>query len=72
MNIQGNHKSIRKFVVDVLPDVYRSVSQDTRKDSQKNKVLPLNTRVKLSAEITYTCDVCDKKYISNHNAVRFT
>ena len=63
MNIQGNHKSIRKFVIDVLPDIYRDVSEDSRPSTQRSNLLPLNTRVKLAAEITYTCDVCDKKYI---------
>ena len=63
MNIQGNHKCIRKFVIDVLPEIYRAVSEETQIGTQRNNFLPLNTRVKLSAEITYTCDVCDKRYV---------
>ena len=63
MNIQGNQKSIRKFVIDVLPEVYKAVSEASRIETQKSSILPLNTRVRLSAEITYSCDVCDKKYV---------
>ena len=63
MNIQGNQKGIRKFVIDVLPDLYRAVSEGTQIETQRSNFLPLNTRVKLSAETTYSCDLCDKKYI---------
>ena len=63
MNIQGNQRSIRKFVIDVLPEIYRAVSEGSHIGAQKRNALPLNTRVKLSAETTYTCDICDKKYI---------
>ena len=63
MNIQGNQKSIRKFVIDVLPEIYRAVSEALHIEVQRRNALPLNTRVKLSAETTYTCDICDKKYI---------
>ena len=29
----------------------------------RSELLPLNTRVKSSAETTYSCDVCGKKYV---------
>ena len=64
MNIQGNHSSIRKFVIDVLPDIYKKVCENTpSRKALRNENLPINARVKLSAETTYTCDVCGKKYI---------
>ena len=47
----------------MLPDIYRAVSEASHIEAQRRNVLPLNTRVKLSAETTYTCDICDKKYI---------
>ena len=63
MNIQGNQKCIRKFVIDVMPELYREVSEGAQIETQRSNLLPLNTRVKLSAETTYSCDVCAKKYI---------
>ena len=47
----------------MLPEIYRAVSEYSRTGAHRNNMLPLNTRVKLSAEISYTCDMCDKKYI---------
>ena len=63
MNIQGSHSIIRKFVIDVLPDIYREVSKGSPHGSAQKEVLPLNARIKLAAEVTYTCDVCEKKYV---------
>ena len=64
MNIQGNHNSIRMFVLDVLPKIYKKVCEDAQNGKAlRSEMLPLNVRVKLSAETTYSCDVCGKKYI---------
>ena len=64
MNIQGHHSTIRKFVLDVLPNIYKKVCEDAQDGTAlRSEVLPLNVRVKLSAETTYACDVCGKKYI---------
>ena len=54
MNIQGNQRSIRKFVIDVLPDIYKKVCQDSSiGKALRSDGLTLNARVKLSAETTY-------------------
>ena len=64
MNIQGHHGTIRKFVLDVLPNIYKKVCEDAQNGKAlRSELLPLNARVKLSAETTYSCDVCGKKYV---------
>ena len=61
MNIQGNQRSIRKFVIDVLPEIYRDICENS--SAEKIHRLPLNAKMKLSGETVYSCEVCDKKYI---------
>ena len=59
MNIQGTHGCIRLFVLNQLPDIYKKVSERYKLKLLENVTkLPLSARMKLSAETTYTCDVC--------------
>ena len=62
MNIQGNHTCIRTFVLNNLPELYKKVTEmsDTIYSVPE---IPINARIKLSAETIFTCDVCGKTYV---------
>ena len=60
MNVQGNIDAVKKFVLDILPQIYRNVN-DAASKRGKTKV-PVATRIKNSA--TYSCDECSKTYSS--------
>ena len=66
MNIQGNQEVIKQFVFNLLPDIYSKICEiyeiQNNRELESSK-LPLNARIKLSSETTYTCDVCEKTYI---------
>ena len=64
INIQGNHSYIREFVLNELPNIYRSVSEYSQVNSVQNtSKLPVNARIKLATDTIYTCDVCAKTYV---------
>ena len=64
MNIQGNHISIRKFVLDILPEIYKKVSGIQHQlQSEGVKKVPVNAKVKLSGETVCYCEVCPKTYV---------
>ena len=68
MNIQGNHICIRKFVLSVLPVIYKSIRDSIPVLMQeKIRKVPLNAKVKLSGETVYTCEVCPKTYVRKSN-----
>ena len=57
MNIQGDHQCIRKFVLDILPEIYRTVKEfleNVPVDAPK-----LNVVEDLS---TNKCDICSRVY----------
>ena len=60
MNVQGNLDSVKKFVLDILPEIYKNVSDAATKKTKAK--LPISTRVKNST--TYPCDECNKTYSS--------
>ena len=49
MNIQGNHSSIRKFVINILPEIYKGVCLLSNKIVSPMKVnkVPLKAKVKI-------------------------
>ena len=61
LNIQGKHIYLRKFVMEILPDVYKDVCGDV--PSIEMEKLAINARVRLSGETIFTCDICEKKYV---------
>ena len=64
MNIQGHHNSIRKFVFNILPELYSKVrSIPTSIQSEKSKKVPINAKVRLSGETVFSCEVCPKTYV---------
>ena len=64
MNVQGNHISIRKFVLDVLPEIYKKVRNiPNQLQSEGLKKVPVNAKVKLSGETIFSCEVCPKTYV---------
>ena len=64
MNIQGNHNCIRKFVLNILPELYSKVRNiPSLLQSEKTKKVPINAKVKLSGETVFSCEVCPKTYI---------
>ena len=64
INIQGNHISIRKFVLDILPEIYKKVSGIQHQlQSEGVKKVPVNAKVKLSGETVFSCEVCSKTYV---------
>ena len=64
MNIQGNHISIRKYVFNILPDIYNKVRNIPNKIQLEGvKRVPVNAKVKLSGETVFSCEVCDKTYV---------
>ena len=64
MNIQGKQTCLRKFVMEILPDIYRDVTGGvTSSESNKIEKVPISARVKLSGETIFTCGVCEKKYM---------
>ena len=60
MNVQGNLDSVKKFVLDILPVIYKNVNDAATKRTKAK--LPISTRVKNST--TYPCDECNKTYSS--------
>ena len=63
MNIQGNHSSIRQFVLNCLPDIYKAVHKKYQDGVIENTKIPMNARIKLAADTTYKCDICGKTYV---------
>ena len=65
MNIQGNHNSIRKFVINILPEIYKRVCiiSDSISSSEQVKKVPLKAKFKITGETIFTCDICDKTYV---------
>ena len=60
MNVQGNLESLKTFVIEIMPEINKSVSDAALKKSKAK--IHLNTRVKNSG--TFSCDECDKTYTS--------
>ena len=69
MNIQGNHICIRKFVLTILPVIYKSIRDKIPviQSADKARKVPVNAKVKLTGETIYTCDVCPKTYVRKSN-----
>ena len=69
MNIQGNHICIRKFVLTILPVIYKSIRDKIPviQTADKARKLPVNAKVKLTGETIHSYDVCPKTYVRKLN-----
>ena len=63
MNIQGPHSCIRKFVLNILPDIYKSIKVSIELGNSE----PVNAvKNKPSGESSYKCDACNKCYVKKN------
>ena len=60
MNIQGNHSCIRKFVLDIIPEIYKKIKDGIGAiESDKTKS---NPKQSLAGDSNFMCEVCSKPY----------
>ena len=64
MNIQGNHGCIKRFVLDILPDVYKAVKEEIEciEPVSSDKVPASRQKMKINEELQLHCEVCAKPY----------
>ena len=62
MNIQGNHESIRNFVLNMIPEIYKNVKQSLEMIGHGERIVHTEKQ-NLDTDLNFKCNVCGKTYI---------